>query len=328
MVGSSRVGLKGERANMLVGIDIGGTKTHVRVIDAAGDATDTIVPTSSWQHDGLLAHPRSITALLALFEAQLSDPAGSNLVVGAHGCDSPQQIAELENALIGAFGGAIGVYNDAQLLGPAAGHPHAIALIAGTGAIVVGQDSHGTAVTSGGHGWLLTDPGSAPALSRESVRVILARSDGGREVDRLGKKFLAAIGATNVNELAYEFSRRASMQFWAELAPIVFEAADEGSADAVGVIDAAGAQLAALVCGVLRKGAQATIVIAAGGVVTNQPRLEQSIRSHLAIVAPGLAMELLRSPPVAGAVELARALSSRTRSDTKHELLGSDGVKP
>lgn len=313
---------------MFIGIDIGGTKTHVRVVDAAGRATDTIVPTSSWQHEGQLADSRSIAALLALFEAQLSDPSRSSLVVGAHGCDSPQQIAQLESALGSVFPGPIGVYNDAQLLGPAAGHPQAVALIAGTGAIAVGQDSSGAVVTAGGHGWLLTDPGSAPALAREAVRAVLARSDGGGGIELLGEKLLDALGATNVNELAYEFTNAASMRFWAELAPLVFDAADEGSSDAVAVIDTAGGELVELVLGVLRKGAQALVVIAAGGVVTNQPRLEQSIRSHLAIAAPGLSIEVLRVAPVAGAIELARVLSRHDRPASTHRVLASGGVNP
>ncbi len=293
---------------MFVGIDIGGTKTALRVVDGETIVSDSVVPTDSWQHEGLLADPRSVDALLALFARHLADPAQAWLAVGAHGCDSPAQLAELQLALEGRFAGAVGVYNDAQLLGPAAGRPDAVALIAGTGAIAVGHDRTGAVITSGGHGWLLTDPGSAPALARDGVRAVLARADRHGDVELLGEKFLAALDVANVNELAYEFSRTASMQSWARLGPLVFEAADEGSEDAAAVIDAAGAELAELVLGVLRKGAHATAVIAAGGVVTNQPRLENSIRAHLAETAPELIVELLGVPPVVGAIELARAL--------------------
>ncbi len=297
---------------MIVGIDIGGTKTHVRLVDDSGVATDTIVATASWQHDGLLSDPRSVLALARLFAPVRETQGRSSLVVGAHGCDSPQQISDLHLALERVFDGPIEVYNDAQLLGPAAGHPNAVALIAGTGSIAVGQDRAGTVITSGGHGWMLSDPGSGPALARESVRAILARDDQGEGPDELGLLFMAALHVDSISALSFEFTRRASMKLWSSLAFLVFEAANAGSVDAEAVIDAAGAELVAAVLAVLNRGAYATAVITAGGVVTNQPRLEHSIRRHVQNLAPSLSVEVLRTPPVAGAIELARSLQNQS----------------
>ncbi|GAB3124025.1 BadF/BadG/BcrA/BcrD ATPase family protein [Glaciibacter psychrotolerans] len=299
---------------MIVGIDIGGTKTHVRVVDEAEETiiADFVVATLSWQYDHTLIHPLSAVALIALFESYLSDQSATSLVVGAHGCDSPQQISDFTDVLREVFSGSLAVYNDAELLGPAAGESQAIALIAGTGSIAIGRDEFGGVVSVGGHGWMLSDPGSAPALARESVVAILRRFDRGEKTDVLGELFQAQLGVTSIPALSYEFTRRATMQSWASLAPVVFEAADAGSHDAVDVIDRGAAELAAAVQTVLDRGAVATAVIAAGGVVTNQPMLEHSIRRHVQAVAPSLSVEVLRTAPVAGAITLGRLLHSQS----------------
>lgn len=299
---------------MIVGIDIGGTKTHVRVIDESAETViaDLVVATRSWQHDHSLIHPLSAAALVALFDPFLTDQSATSLVVGAHGCDSPQQIADFSDSLRAVFTGALAVYNDAELLGPAAGETQTIALIAGTGSIAIGRDEFGDVISVGGHGWLLSDPGSAPALARESVAAILRRFDRGNDTDILGQLFQAQLGVTSIPALSYEFTRRATMQLWASLAHVVFEAADAGSSDALEVIDRAGAELAAAVRTAIDRGAVATAVIAAGGVVTNQPMLEHSIRRHVHAVAPSLSVEVLRTAPVSGAITLGRLLHSQS----------------
>ncbi len=300
---------------MIVGIDVGGTKTHIRVVDESGaldrEARDIIVATESWQLDSSLAAQGSIARLLALFAPHLPLDEPATLVVGAHGCDSPRQIQEFAEAIRRDFNGSVFVVNDAQLLGPAAGELNAIALIAGTGSIVVGQDENRAVITAGGHGWMLADPGSGPALARESVRAILDRCDRGEPADHLGTLFMESMGVATPSELSHEFTRRASMQMWAQMASLVFDAAHAGSTDAMQVIDAAAAELAQSVKALLDRGARATAVIAAGGVVTNQPMLEESIRRHIVALSPSMSVSVLRTAPVAGAIALGRAVQSQ-----------------
>jgi N-acetylglucosamine kinase-like BadF-type ATPase len=294
---------------VIVGIDIGGTKTHVRVATDDGDL-DVVVPTVSWNPSGSLSEPANVEHLLATFIEHLQVPAHTPLVVGAHGCDTPVQIADFAAALRAQYPGPIEVRNDAQLLGPAAGRADAIALIAGTGSIVIGENENGEAITAGGHGWMLADPGSAPALAREGVRALLERFDSGHGNDALATLFLEHMRVSSINDLSYAFIRNASMQAWAEMAPLVFTAADAGSEAAVRVIDEAGQALAASVKNVIDRGARASAVIASGGVVTNQRRLQDSITRHVHGHFPTLSVEVLRDAPVAGAIVLGRSLQS------------------
>jgi glucosamine kinase len=100
------------------------------------------------------------------------------------------------------------------------------------------------------------------------------------------------------------------MRAWAEMAPMVFTAADAGSEAAMRVIEEAGQSLASSVKDVIDRGAQSSAVIASGGVVTNQWRLQDSITRHVHACFPKLSVEVLQDAPVAGAIALGRSLQS------------------
>ncbi|WP_309066628.1 BadF/BadG/BcrA/BcrD ATPase family protein [Microbacterium sp.] len=293
---------------MIVGVDVGGTKTHIRVVDAEGRTRDLRVSTASWLEGRSLEHPTSVEGLLAAI-ARLEPAAGAApLAVGAHGCDTPAQISAFRAALAARRPGDVLVTNDAALVGPAAGVERAIGVIAGTGSIVVGADAATRPVTAGGHGWLLADPGSAPGIVREAVIAVLEDADAGGSGDRLGPALMAHYSAASANDLAWVLTAQAGIHRWAEAAPLVFDAADGGSAVAATVIQRAGAALGRQVAQVLRRGAVADAVVAAGGVVTNQPRLACAIEAELRRRDVRLPFRVLDTPPVAGAIALGARL--------------------
>ena len=78
----------------IVGIDIGGTKTHLRLRDAAGQR-DLIVPTSDWRYRDWQRDAHSLLELVARFTE------GSPLAamgVGAHGCDDKEECQAFQDA--------------------------------------------------------------------------------------------------------------------------------------------------------------------------------------------------------------------------------------
>jgi N-acetylglucosamine kinase-like BadF-type ATPase len=300
---------------MILGIDVGGTKTHIRVADATA-SRDLRLPTVQWLRGRSLEHPASVAALLEAAASIAPDGARlrrAPLVVGAHGCDTPEQIVAFRDALAADHDGPILVTNDAALVGPAAGVDRSIGIIAGTGSIVVGADADGTPVTAGGHGWMIADPASAPGIVREAVRTVILRADTGAAPDQLGEALMSHYGADDVNELAWVFMVEASIHRWAEAAPIVFEAADLGSADAVATIDRAAAELVTQVTQVLARGAVADAIVAAGGVVTHQPRLASALERELARQGVVHPFQVLDHAPVAGAI----ALGARLRREAE-----------
>ncbi len=296
---------------MIIGIDVGGTKTHIRAEDASG-ARDLRFPTGQWMQGRALDDVVSVERLLDAIAELAPDAESAPLAVGAHGCDTPEQIAAFRDSLAARHDGPVHVTNDAALVGPAAGIERAVGVIAGTGSIVVGADLAGEPVTAGGHGWMIADPASAPGIVREAVRAVISRADTGAAPTILGRTLMEHFGADDTNELAWLFTLHADIHRWAGAAPLVFAAADAGSADAIDTIRESAGKLAEQVALVLARGAVADAVVAAGGVVTNQPRLAGALRSELIRRNVAQPFSVLDHPPVAGAVALARRLAAAT----------------
>lgn len=292
---------------MIVGIDVGGTKTHVRVEHAGSVVLDSAVPTSAWQHGGLLDDDENSTRLLALLAA-IDGTDEAPLVVGAHGLDNDQQVEQLRRLLSERHHGPVGAVNDVELLAPAAGLAHAIAVVVGTGSKVVGHSVLGETVSAGGYGFLLNDPGSAAALARDAVRAVIGACDEGHAPDGLGHLLMTHFGVQDEVALCYAFTADATLTAWAALAPLVFTAADGGSELAIGVVDAAATELAKGVGQVHARGAVGTDVVCAGGVVVNQPRLFRALVRDIDALGLGLSVHLIDVPPVLGAVALAQCL--------------------
>jgi glucosamine kinase len=297
---------KCEDARLRIGIDIGGTKTHL-ALEEDGALDHRVVATSAWQRDGLFG-AGNVPRLVDLFLADVPDPASTPLAIGAHGCDSAEQVERFDALVRRQWPGPLRVVNDAELLAPAAGLTEAICLIVGTGSIVIGRDLDGAPVYVGGHGWLLDDFGSAPGITREAVRAVLRAADEGQPPDGLARSLMDRFGAEHEVDLSLRFTAAADIAVWAEPAPVVFECADSGSATAVTVIEEAADRLSRDVLLARARGAVGTTVVAAGGVVTNQPRLLDSIARRLSSSAPELRVELLTVAPVVGALEMARRL--------------------
>jgi N-acetylglucosamine kinase-like BadF-type ATPase len=294
---------------VLVGVDVGGTKTHVLAADDQTIVLDHVVPTASWRRGGLLSDEGNVPRLLALFSA-LPDPAGASLVVGAHGLDSDRQVSDFAAELRRHHPGpSLGV-NDVELLVPAAGFGAGVAMVVGTGSKVVGHDERGHVVAAGGFGFLLSDWGSAPALSFAAAKAVLAAHDAGAEPDELAHALMTDVGASDLLGVAEAFSYDVDIHTWGARAPLLFDAASAGSALADAVIDEAADLLALGVAHVLRRGAVGADVVCAGGVITAQPRMFAAVGAALGRRAPGVRAHLLDVAPVRGALALARTLAS------------------
>ena len=297
---------------MLVGIDLGGTKTHV-VAESHGDVLlDASVLTASWQQGELLDDVQNAARLLQLF-AQVEGSDTASVVVGAHGLDSDWQTDEFQARMAARHDGRVLAVNDVELVAPAAGLDEAIAVIVGTGSKIVGHTANRDLVSAGGHGFLFNDPGSAPGLAREAVKAVLDAHDDGDEPDVLGRNLMNHFAVTDIVGLSFAFSGDPRLSTWAALGPLIFTSADEGSVIAESVIDRAARQLARDVSRVHSRGAVGN-VICAGGVITNQPRLYQALTRHIDNLDLGLSVDLLTVAPVAGAIALARKLHTHHRS--------------
>lgn len=295
------------REELLVGMDVGGTKAAVRATTADGTVVaDVVMSSAEWDAEPADAAADWLTEVLGR-----ALPAGASigaLVIGAQGLDNPEVAHDLEAALRSRGHGRVRCVNDAALLVPAAGLDAGLGLIAGTGAIGVAVDPSGAALVTGGWGWVIGDEAGGAGLVREATKAALLAHDDGQPDDGLLGALLADFGATDAERLARAVNDDPTMSNWAPHAPAVFRAADEGSALAADVIRAGAEHLVRLVDQLRRRGAVGDAVVAAGGVITAQPRLADAVRELLAQRHPDLRFIVLDEPPVAGAWFLASRL--------------------
>lgn len=292
---------------LMVGIDVGGTKTHLRA--HAGDVlvADHVRASSGWRPHDPVAAAGWLAALVA--EALPKGVRPSALAVGGHACETPRQCSQIRTALQLHFDAPASVVGDAELLVPAAGLDKGVGLVAGTGSVAVGRLADGTAVQVGGWGAVLGDEGGSAGLVRESARAVWAAHDRGEEPDALARGLVDAFGVAEVPALgaALEGAKDVSAE-WGRHAPVVFAAAEAGSALARTVIAEGGRSLAALVTRLAARGVTVDDVVVAGSTVLAQPVLYDAFASALAESVPGARPRPLQHPPVEGAVALARSL--------------------
>lgn len=287
-----------------VGIDVGGTKTHIRATRTGEVLTDRVVSSEGWRPADI---PAAAAFLADLIGATVpSVPA--TVVVGAHGCDSASACAAVQADLTRLLPADVFVCNDAELLVPAAGLATGVGLVAGTGSVVVGRRADGEPVYVGGWGWLLGDEGSSPGLIREAVRASLAARDRGEPPDLLAGLLMRSYQVAEVTDLPEALAADPGARQWGSRAELVFDALNAGSELAELVVADAAEALAGLVARIAARGVLVDDVVVAGGVILNQPTLFDALLRKLKAVAPTSKVHRLTVPPVHGAVRLAERM--------------------
>ncbi|MDQ1556891.1 MAG: hypothetical protein QOI02_1893 [Actinomycetota bacterium] len=291
---------------VVVGLDVGGTKTDVIVETLDGQRLLVAdVPSTGWDAEPVESGAAWISDLLGRVVAPEHEIV--SVGIGAQGLDTAEIAAQFRAALA-ATGIVATAVNDAALLIPAAGFAEGIGLISGTGAIGVSYDQYQRLLVTGGWGWVIGDEAGAAGIVRRATQVALLSHDDGAADDGLLSNLLAGFDVADAERLARVVNDDPTMANWGPRASAVFAAADTGSSLAISVIAEAADHLVRLVTQLVRRGAAGTHVVAAGGVIVNQPRLQDALRSRLAVRHPQLTLTLLDRPPVEGALALARAL--------------------
>jgi N-acetylglucosamine kinase-like BadF-type ATPase len=295
---------------MIAGVDIGGTKTELLVREGDRNLTRAL-STADWR---ARANPeRDTSALVGALRSLTGDRLPSVLVVGSHGCDTDAECTAFQQRLAARLPGTVLVINDAELLLAASGKETGISVVAGTGSIAVSRGADRHMIAAGGWGWYLGDEGSASGLVREAARAVRSAIDEGRPLESLGRALMAAVGVDNAVELGRSLGERGSAAAIGSLAPLVFAAAESGSAIALQVIEHGGKALATLTIRLLGRGASGSDVVTGGGVITRQPRLFEAFGAALAASAPQLTLGMLQVAPVTGAITLAEKFQAGAR---------------
>ena len=281
-----------------MGLDIGGSASRARArdgdrtVDAEGPGANVAI-----LEGGVV--DRRLTALIA----KLGDIRPRACCAGAAGAEVAAARDRLGDILARLLPDCrLAIVHDTRLVLAAASIDSGIALIAGTGAVAYGRAPDGRESQRGGWGWMVGDDGGGVWITRKAAREVMRRADAGAPRGPLGDALLEASGAADERELTSVLHGMREPMQWAALASAVFATADadEGSAE---IVRRAAAELASLAGDVRGDLGIDGPVVLAGGLLLNQPRLEQAVRAE--IDGPCIRLE---EPPVEGAVRLAEEL--------------------
>lgn len=276
-------------AQLFLGVDGGGSHTRALLADAAGVVLGRgHAAASNLQALGL---PAAVAAIQQAIDAAFA-AAGVHkqlpvdaICLGLAGAGRPADRARLEAWLDSQqLARRRVVVSDAEQV-LAAGTPHGwgAALISGTGSVCFGRNSQGRTLQVGGWGYLLGDEGSGYDVAVQALHLATQTADGRAEARALLRALLNHWQLASPNELIYHVYRAEFAH--SELAGLtrpVVALAEQGDADARGLLDQAADQLARAASSVMRQlGLCEPPLALAGGLLGASPYLRAALAKRL-----------------------------------------------
>jgi glucosamine kinase len=298
---------------ILIGADVGGSKTAVGVSEGAEVLVRADGPGAAVRPGRALASAGMIAEVVRRALAGIGRLAGDVLLVGAAGAGRDPERSELAKALRGeSLADRVVVTTDIELaLAGAFEQGPGIVVSAGTGSIAVGRDATGAHRRIGGYGWQMGDEGSGYAISRAALGAVSRAHDGRSPRTALTDRVLSATRSPDFDSLV-RWSASASPSELAGLAPHVLEIAAQGDPLAQGIADYAARELSQLaICLLPLLEAEPPVGVAlTGGLLAQDRPLRRSVMARLG-EEPGLHTIETPVDAVLGALRLAAADGAR-----------------
>src|SRR3954471_8611615 len=296
-------------SKVLIGADVGGTKTAVAV------SRDGKIVGRAEGSGAALRPGRALVSSSAIADVVRQALAaagllmGDVLVVGDAGAGREPEKEELRKALRGEnLATKVVVTTDIDIaLAAAFSDGPGIVVSAGTGSIAVGRDKAGKRHRIGGYGWQMGDEGSGYAIGRAALGAVSRAVDARSPKTALSDRVLRATRSADFDELI-RWAATASPAEVAALAPHVLAVAAQGDQLAQGITDYAARELSQLAICLLPKMALTPPVPVAvtGGLLAPEQPLRKTLLAKLAEETAFKALDT-QVEAVAGALRLAEA---------------------
>lgn len=304
-------------AQIVVGVDGGGSKTQVMVANAKGKELASLTGDASALRPGeALASAETIGSLVrdALAAAEIEDRP-SLVVVGVAGAGREKERKALLRALRGeTVADEIEVVTDADIaLADAFGREGAgLLLVAGTGSVAFGRGPAGEFRRCGGWGPDIGDEGSGAWIGRRALSVVTSSADGREPETRLTGALMTALELESLENLI-PWAANASPKDLAGLATHVMTLAADKDLRANSICTVAAEELVLHVRTLARQlfvDERAAVPVAlAGGLMARGSYLRRLVEHRLKSAVPGSQLHAEEVVPARGAVKLAVSMA-------------------
>ncbi len=243
----------------VIGVDGGGTKTELALIDLSGNLVGMEkVDSTNYQAVGAeKLRDELLEGFSSLINATNVDVGRiDHIFLGLAGAGRQKDQDEIKALFDDTiFRGKISVDSDAVVaLAGAFGCQPGIIIIAGTGAICFGSNGVGKKVRSGGWGYLLGDEGSGYYIGREAILAALKDFDGRGEQTKLKERLRQLFKIDAIDKIIpLIYKNKIDRQAIAALAPLVFEMARDNDYVAEEIIRRTGFEMGLMAKAVARQ---------------------------------------------------------------------------
>ena len=263
----------------VIGIDGGGTKTASILATETGEIVAEVQAGPSNYH---VVGIEQTQAVLLEIITELSTQIGNTTLQSIPVCIGMAGLGrEEDRIIIGQICDEIGINKDRILTHDAhigliggSGKQAGVIVISGTGSIVYGINQSGKEVRSGGWGYLLGDEGSGYDIALKGLQAITRAADKRGQPTLLTDLILKRLDLKTPNELI-RWTHAANRDEIAQLAGLVFEAAELKDERAIQIVDNAFSELACAVetVTVQLNFTQQFDIVFNGGILLNQALL-------------------------------------------------------
>ncbi len=304
--------MKGDGMAYFLGVDVGGTKTHLVLADGSGHVVG--FGASGPGNPDSVGHDGFASAVLDAYRMAVSDATieKSQMVgigLGVAGYDWPEDLDGILRAVDAlGFQAEISVVND-TVLGILAGTEEGwgVAVVSGTGCNAWGWTKDRSKVGRvTGAGTFMGEGAGASELLARTVQVIAYSWTLRGPKTLLADLFMEKVGARNLEDFLAGLVR-GRYHLDGSMALLVFQAAREGDRVALDLLHWAGRELGELANAVIRQIGiqdQEFDVVLVGSMYNGSPILREEMEKKIRSLAPKVRLKRLRVPPVLGAVIL------------------------
>lgn len=242
-------------------------------------------------------------------QAGISPSQISQTCAGVTGAGRPEIARVMQQLLASVVGGEVEIGGDVEIaFEDAFGQGPGVLVIAGTGAIAYGRNSHGEIARAGGWGCLVSDEGSGSWIGLEAVRAVLRAKDHGENLPLLDD-LAAGLGANDFDDFIVSLNATPGPDF-SILFPLVLSAADRGDDITSKILDRGGRELARMAETVANRlfADDSCAVAIHGGVFTSSDHVKSSFERELKVRYPNASYVNRMVDPARGALQCARKI--------------------